>query len=156
MSTIYKGGKAGIFVDTLFLENGSGTGGPTIKSANSNAWAMASLAKTYEAVTATGLLINSDSGKTYSNDGAGATVQISLNVASGTLSEVGLNYNFVRIASQELRVKPLSGRIIYSSGVMPDGKYLSLTTDGAKLSLVYDGNDNWIAVTEFGTLVEEV
>jgi len=157
MGFIYEGEKAGIFVNTLFLENGDGTGGPSIKSANNNAWSLASIARTYEAVTATGLIVGSDdSGKTFSNDGAASFVELALNISSGNLSEIGVNYNFVRITSQELRIRPLTGRIMYSSGVMADTKALSLTTDGAKLSLVYDGNDNWIATTEFGTLVEEL
>jgi hypothetical protein len=157
MGSIYKGEKAGIFVDTLFLENGEGTSGPTIKSDNNNAWGLASIARTYEAVTATGVLIGpDDSGKTFSNDGAASFVELELNLTSGNMVEVGVNYNFVRIASQELRIRPLTGRIIYSSGVMADTKALSINSDGGKLSLVYDGNDNWIATTEFGTLVEEL
>jgi len=92
-----------------------------------------------------------DSGKTFSNSGAPGLIQATLNSAS----KDGVNYSFVRIAAQNIRVKPSNGRIVYSSGIMPDGNFLSLNSNGAKLSLTYDGNGNWIATVEFGTLTEE-
>jgi len=149
---IYKGPTGQILVTTLVLTDKAGNGECTVKSNPGFAWLARGARFGYQAFTISSIITLSDSGKTISNDGAGATVEITLPTTPGA----GIHFNFVRVASQALRINPPAGaQIIYSGGVMSDGEYLELASNGAKLSLISDGSNNWIATDESGTLTEE-
>lgn len=150
---IYQGENGQIFADNLILTNKNGDGELTIRPASSGgAWLAKGFRQEYETLTGDRFLNLNDSGKTLTNQGAGATVTVTLPNPSGA----GINYNFVRIASQAFRIDPSADdAIIYSNGQMNNGEYLELASDGAKLSIASDNNNNWVATTEFGTLTEE-
>jgi len=150
---VYQGDNGQIFVDNLLLTNKAGDGELTMRAATSGgAWLAKGFRQELEALTGNGLATLGDSGKTFTNQGALAIVTAFLPNPSGA----GINLNFVRVAPQAFRVEPQStDAIIYSSGQMADGEYLELASDGAKLSVVSDPNNNWIATVEFGVLTEE-
>lgn len=151
--TIYKGTTGQIFVNTLVLTDKAGSGECTVQSNSGSAWLVRGSRFGYQVFTISSIITNSDSGKTISNVGAGAAVEITLPSAPGA----GIHFDFVRIAPQALRVNPPAGsQIIYSGGTMADGEYLELASNGAKLSVISDGSGNWIATAEFGTLTEEI
>lgn len=151
--TIYRGSDGEISVDNLVLKDKAGTGECTVKSPSGVAWQAKGVRMEYVAVTAASIILNvSDSGKTLSNDGAAGIVQVTLPPTPGA----GIAFSFIRVAAQAFRVNPPNGsQIIYSGGTMADGEYLELASDGAQLSVISDGNGNWIATSEMGTLTEE-
>ena len=68
----------------------------------------------------------------------------------------GIQFHFVRVASFDLRVDPpSSSALIYSGGTMADGEYLALASDGAKISVISNGDGDYVVTNEFGTLTEE-
>lgn len=152
MDVIFKGQTGRILTNTLFITNKAGNGDCTVRSETGNSWLAQSVRTAYESFALDTILDRFDSGKTVTNAGALGIVTVSLPVPGGA----GVHFNFVRLASQAFRINPQGAdAIIYSGGQMSNGEYLELASDGAKLSLISDDNNNWIATVEFGTLTEE-
>ena len=93
-----------------------------------------------------------ESGRISSNFGAAGLVALTL----PDITVPGVTFKFVRVTTQSFRITPPgTSSIKYSGGTMSVGEYLELASDGAKLHLVSDGNGDWIATYEFGTLTEQ-
>ena len=85
----------------------------------------------------------------------GATGLVTITLDGST--NVGRSYTFVRVDDFDMRIVPASGStqaIVYSSGKMPDEKYLQLDTVGTSITLIKTRND-WVAISELGTFSEE-
>lgn len=141
-----------LYVDTIIMTGVGGSGiGST--SAVDGPWHSSSWAGEYQPITASSGLLQSDSARVLSNEGAGGSITLTLPLAS---EAPGAYYRIVRVASQAISVDPDDNdRIVYSNGVMASGEFLTLDSDGAHLSVVSDGDDRWIAIDEVGTLTEE-
>jgi len=106
----------------------------------------------YRAETISRTMTLTESGRISTNLGAGGLVELTL----PDITVAGITFKFVRVEAQVFRINPPAGSSIkYSGGTMATGEYLGLTSIGAKLHLVSDGNGDWIATYEFGTLTEE-
>lgn len=153
VNIIYQDVAGQINVTDLIMTNKTGDGFCTISPSGDTSWLAKGFRTEYEALIINDTLLLSDSGKTLTNDGAPGIIQINL----PEVNQAGVQFNFIRIASFDVRVKPPSvNSIIYSSGVMTVGKYLALSSNGAKLHLLSNTSGNYIATYEFGTLVEEI
>jgi len=115
------------------------------------------MAVEYEAFTADATLDRNDSPKVCTNVGATGTVVLTLpqNAKGGEV------FKFTRVAAQALRVDPGAAGAIYAAGIgsyakQADGKYVQLGAVGDQLELVADGNGDWIATNEVGTITVEV
>jgi len=87
------------------------------------------------------------SGKTFTNLGASGVVTASL---PATPPE-GVNYRFVCVADQELRIDPGASSGIYiKGGKQGDGKYVSITDIGDFIHLAADATGDWVAVASIG------
>lgn len=150
--TIYKGTNGQILVDNLTLTDKAGTGEATIKGAANAAWTAHGFKTEYQGLSISHLPSRRDSGKTFSNIDAAGAIQVTLPNPLGA----GITFNFVRLIGQAFRIKPQDvDAIIYSGGQMEDGEYLELASNGARLSVVSDSNNNWVTTYESGTLTEQ-
>ena len=146
---IYQGDVGRIIANTVNLNSKDGG---VMQISTSSGFTLTGARVSYQAMTISRLLDVSESGKTLSNDAAASNIALTL----PDTTEIGITYKFVRIASFEIRVTPpATSKIRYSGGDMTDAEYLALASDGAKLHLISDGNGDWIAMYEFGTLTEE-
>jgi len=147
--TIYQGGVGRIVANTVNLNSKDNT---VLRISTTSGYSLQGARRSYQAMNISRLLDVSESGKTLSNDGAGTFIALTL----PNTTEYGVEFKFVRISSFDMRITPQTGSSIkYSGGTMTTGEYLALSSDGAKLHLVSDGNGDWIATYEFGSLVEE-
>ena len=104
-----------------------------------------------EAHTADDALAETESGGLHTNRGAAATVPLTL----PTPPETGTTFAFSRVAAFALRVDPAATENLhYSGGAMDAGEYLELASDGASITLTWDGSE-WVSTSEQGTLAEE-
>ncbi|MBW8017998.1 MAG: hypothetical protein FVQ82_17650 [Planctomycetes bacterium] len=103
-----------------------------------------------EAHTENDQLSHSESGSVHTNLGASGAVTIFMPsfVAPGT------EYTISVQAAQQLNIDPVAGAIIDDSGVTAS-KYKYCSTVGAFMSVVSDGNGDWIVTGKSGTWVEE-
>lgn len=152
MDVIFQGENGIIRVTNLILTDKVSTGECVLRPVGSGTWVARGFRTDYEALSTDSGIARIDSGKTYSNDGAVATVTVSLPFPQVP----GVAYNFVRVASQLFRVNPSSlSSVIYSSGQLPAGNFIQLEENGAKITLVSDNNNNWISTYEFGEITPE-
>lgn len=146
---IYQGQIGRIIANTVNLNSKDGS----IANISTNSgYSLKGARLPYQALTISRALGVTETNKIISNDGASGIIAITL--PDTTLS--GIVFKFVRVASFDIRITPQAGwKIRYSVGDMATGEYLALASDGAKLHLVSDGNGDWIATYEFGTLTEQ-
>lgn len=85
------------------------------------------------------------------NRGASGTVTLTLNTP--TAGEI---YTFLRVTNQTLRVEPSAGKAFFRADgtVETADKYLELGSQGALITVLYDGT-NWLCLTERGTITVE-
>ena len=147
--TIYQGGTGRIVANRVNLNSKDNS---ILRISTTSGYSLQGTRRPYQALTLSRLLDVSESGKTISNDGAGSFIALTL----PDTTEYGVEYKFVRVSSFDIRVTPQGGSSIkYSGGTMTAGEYIALSSDGAKLHLMSDGNGDWIATYEFGSLTEE-
>ncbi len=91
-----------------------------------------------------------DNGRTFTNTGASGTTTASL--YNTTADHVGTEITFVREASQTFRIDPNGTEIIRGGGA---GKYMSLDSDGANVTLRLVSPDVWEVISQFGTITYE-
>ncbi|MHC4573049.1 MAG: hypothetical protein ACYS76_02765 [Planctomycetota bacterium] len=105
---------------------------------------------TIEAHTSDDTLTVAESGSVHTNLGATGTVTLTLpaSAPAGTL------FTFAVQAAQEFRIDPGAAAIRDDSGQTAD-KYKSANGIGECLSLVADGNGDWLTVAKHGTWTEE-
>jgi hypothetical protein len=87
------------------------------------------------------------SGRTYSNAGASGTISWHLPPATP-----GLQFTFVRIASQTVRLDPNGSEVIRGGGA---GKYLELDHDGDNVTLKCLTNGTWEIIGGYGSYMFE-
>jgi len=97
-------------------------------------------------------VLASESGTILTNAGAGDAYAHTLPSAA-----VGLNYCFVVMAAQELRVTPAAGDSIIIAGVAGDAaEYWTANTIGKSLCLVATDVNTWVATSYAGTWTQAV
>ncbi|MCF7956141.1 MAG: hypothetical protein K9M75_10090 [Phycisphaerae bacterium] len=104
-----------------------------------------------EAHTANDQLDHAESGSIHTNLGATGPVTIFM----PTFNLAGTRYTISVQAAQQVNIDPVSGAIIDDSGVTAS-KYKYCSTVGAFMTVVSDGNGNWIVTGKSGTWQEEV
>lgn len=93
-----------------------------------------------------------ETGSVQTNLGAGAAVTLTL----PQNAEKGVYFRFSVMAAQELRVAPGAAGAIYISGAkQSDNKYVSFDDEAEHLTLVADGNGDWLTVASAGTFTVE-
>ena len=103
-----------------------------------------------EAHTENDQLNHAESGSIHTN--LGATGPVTIFMPSFNLA--GTRYTISVQAAQQLNIDPVAGAIIDDSGVS-SSKYKWCSTVGAFMSVVSDGNGDWIVTGKSGTWVEE-
>jgi len=96
-------------------------------------------------------LEHKESGSIHTNLGATGAVTIFM----PTFELAGTRYTISVQAAQQLNIDPVAGAIIGDSGVS-SSKYKYCSTVGAFMTVVSDGNGNWIVTSKSGTWLEEV
>lgn len=82
-------------------------------------------------------------GSTFTNLGSASTVTFTL--PQDCRGEKGVRFKFVVAAAQALRVDPGAAGAVYLDGAkQTDDKYVELTEIGTTLSVVSDGNGDWL------------
>jgi len=104
-----------------------------------------------EVHTANDQLEHKESGSIHTNLGATGPVTIFM----PTFALAGTRYTISVQAAQQLNIDPVAGAIIDDSGVS-SSKYKYCSTVGAFMTVVSDGNGNWIVTGKSGTWLEEV
>jgi hypothetical protein len=102
-----------------------------------------------EAHTADDTLTAAESGTTHTNAGAGGAIALTLPPAT-----VGLNYNFVVRATQELRIDPDGTETISlpsSGAVQAAGAYLTANAIGEQVTIFCDTAGTWAVRSYNGT-----
>lgn len=146
---IYQGAGARIVANSINLNAKDAT---IMNVTTNTGYVMTGAMIQYAPTTVSRSIVIQESSKVFSNEGAGAAIELTLPAATYP----GINFKFVRVASFALRVvPPASSAIKYSGGTMADAEYLELASDGAKLHLISDSSGDWIATYEFGTLTEQ-
>ena len=146
---IYQGDVGRIIANKVNLNSKDGT---ILQLSTSSGYSLQGARMPYQSLVISRTLYVTETGKVFSNDAAASNIALTL----PDTSEAGITYKFVRIASFQIRVTPPAGsKIRYSVGDMTDAEYLALDSNGAKLHIISDGNGDWIATYEFGTLTEE-
>lgn len=102
----------------------------------------------YEAVTASATLLRKNTGKTYTNIGATGTVTLTLPQDA----IAGDQFTFLRAASYSFRIDPGAAGGIYAFvgytwAKQADNKYLEITLNGGSVTLVADGNGDWVTTS---------
>lgn len=115
--------------------------------ANATVYRLPNPLQTEDITTATHTVTYDDTGKVYTNTGASATVEFDL-----PIGRVGLAFDFVRVASQLVRIDPNGTDIIGTGGA---GKYLEMQSDNSLISLRCYSANEWVVVSETGTNVYE-
>jgi len=103
-----------------------------------------------EAHTANDQLSSSESGSIHTNRGATGPVTIFM----PNYHVAGSRFTVSVQAAQELRIDPVAAVIVDESGVRVS-KYKSCSTVGAFMTVVDDGDGNWMVTGKSGTWVEE-
>ena len=104
-----------------------------------------------EDVTANNTILESESGKTFTNRGDLGTQQADLPPAPTE----GVWYVFSVTDAQQVEINPgTNDHLIYSGGAMVDGEILRSSTVGSTLWVTALSDGNWLAV-DTGTWVEE-
>jgi hypothetical protein len=155
MDILYYNKASGVFdLVELVLQNQGQTNGLTVTGLNGVSWQLAGFKSSTQDVTASLSLLMSDSGKTYS----GPTQTGGRVLTLPSASQPGLTFSFINPNGfQNLRIDPqASESIIYSGGTMAAGEYIELVDAGSALILVSNDTNDWVAIYENGTLVEEV
>lgn len=102
--------------------------------------------------TASRTLLRGESGKVLTNLGAAGAIVFTLPQDA----PIGTTFRFVAMTAQELRVTPGAAGAIYISGAkQTDNKYISFDDEGEQVTLVADGNGDWIAGPTNGTITVE-
>lgn len=97
-------------------------------------------------------LTASDSGKTYTNLGAGGTVHFDLPSAP----TAGLRFSFVALVAQEIQIDPGDNDGIFVNGAKQvDGKYIAFDAINEQVVLISNANGDWVAVDAEGTISVE-
>ena len=104
-----------------------------------------------EVHTANDQLEAKESGSIHTN--LGATGSVTIFMPSYILA--GTRYTISVQAAQQLNVDPVAGVIVDESGVR-SSKYKYCSSVGAFMTVVSDGNGNWIVTSKSGTWLEEV
>jgi hypothetical protein len=92
-----------------------------------------------------------ESGTVLTNAGSGGAAAFTLPSAA-----IGLEYTFVVMAAQELRVTPAAGDSIIIAGVAGDSaEYWTANAVGASVTLVAVDVNNWIAKSSLGTWTQQ-
>ena len=90
------------------------------------------------------------SGGIHDNIGASGTITFTL------AATPGLHFVVKRIATQEVRIAPASGKtILWSGGTMAANEYLRLTGDGATIEGYVDSTGDVQVIAEFGLIAEQ-
>jgi hypothetical protein len=146
---IYQGQVGRIVANRVNLNSKDGT---ILSISTSSGYSLQGARHPYQSLSISKALSVTEGGKILSNIGASSLISITL----PTTTEAGIIFKFVRVAAFDMRITPpAASKIRYSGGDMADAEYLSLASNGAKLHLVSDGNGDWIATYEFGTLTEQ-
>ena len=96
-------------------------------------------------------VLASESGTVLTNAGAGGPYAHTLPAAA-----VGLNYTFVVMAAQELRVTPGGGDVVNIAGIAGDAaEYWTANAVGEALTIVAVDATNWIATSFTGTWTQQ-
>ena len=99
--------------------------------------------------TATATLARYDIGKRFCNDGATADIVLTLPVV-----QTGDRIHFTRRHTTfKILIDPNGSQLIRPGG---PGKYLSLDTDGASVTLEYMSANSWVVVSQSGTISHEI
>ena len=106
--------------------------------------------RTIEAHTAADTLTAAESGSVHTN--LGATGAVTLTLPASAIA--GTVFTFAVQAAYELRVDPGAATIRDDSGQTID-KYKSADAIGECLTLVADGNGDWVTIAKNGTWTEE-
>ena len=106
--------------------------------------------KIVEAHTSDDTLTGAESGSVHTNQGATATVTLTLPASA----EAGTVFTFAVQAAQQLRVDPGTAAIRDTSGESAD-KYKWADAIGECITLVADANGDWAVVAKSGTWTEE-
>lgn len=102
----------------------------------------------YEAHTASDTLTVAESGSVHSNVGASGAVTLTLPQDA----TAGVHYHFSVCVAQELRLEPgAAGAIYLVAGKGTDDKYATANAIGEAITLVADGNGDWVSLGEVGT-----
>lgn len=92
-----------------------------------------------------------ESGTVQTNAGSGGAAAWTLPTAAA-----GLEYTFVVMAAQELRVTPAAGdKIVYGATVMDAAEYYYADAIGESLHIVAVDATNWIVISSTGTWAEQ-
>jgi hypothetical protein len=95
-------------------------------------------------------LSHNESGSIHTNVGATETVTIFM----PTFHRQGCRYTICVHAAQEVRIEPLSGAIIDTSGIT-ESRYKYCSTPGAFMTVVMLENGDWLVVGKSGDWLEE-
>jgi hypothetical protein len=106
--------------------------------------------RTIEAHASDDTLSSVESGGVHTNLGAAETVTLTLPADASQ----GTEFTFAVQAAQEMRVDPGVATIRDDSGQTAD-KYKSADVIGAALTLVADGNGDWVTIAKNGTWSEQ-
>ncbi len=102
----------------------------------------------FEHFTAADTLTVEESGKVCSNLGASGAVALTLPQSATK----GIFYRFVVMAAQELRLDPGAAGAIYIAGAkQTDDKYITADDEAESVTLIADGNGDWVAFCPVGT-----
>jgi hypothetical protein len=97
------------------------------------------------------VLTATDSGGVFTNAGDDGAQTFSLPAAAA-----GMEFTFVVMAAQELRIDPDAGdKIYYSATALDNGEYLTADAVGESIHLIAVDSANWIATSHIGTWKQE-
>ena len=140
LSNVYFGGRcAGTFTELVRFASGGAPTNTTISIYNQNDG---------RTVVGSTDIARGESGNTFTNSGASATVTALLPASIPNLS-----FTFIRTASFDLRIDPNGTDTIRGGGA---GKYLSLDSDGASVTLRCVSAGTWEIVASHGTISYEL
>jgi len=106
------------------------------------------LVPTIEHHTSDDTLTTSESHTVHTNLGASGNVTLILPQDASA----GNHYEFVVMATQQLRIDPGAAGAIYIDGAkQTDDKYIWADDEGESVKLVADGNGDWVALYTQGT-----
>lgn len=121
---------------------GEVTGWECITAGTPGTWVAMALLPGAVAKTATYTVLATEDGKCFSNTGAGGAIEFDLPALADHL-----RYTVIRFASQTITIDPNASEVIRGGG---GGKYLSLDSDGARVTLEAHGS-NWEIIESIGT-----
>jgi len=113
-------------------------------------WGAGGTKRNIEAHTSDDTLTIFESGSVHTNLGATATVTLTLPASASE----GTEFTFAVQAAYELRIDPGTAAIRDDSGQTSD-KYKAADAIGESITIVADGNGDWVTVAKNGTWIEE-